>query len=178
MKFAHRHTMFRNQPKIDIKPSPTDRKIILIGWLVVVLNFVIVLAFYFQLPDTIPTHFNLKGKPDGFGNKSMLWVLLSISLLTYFLMSTIVTKMKPWKFNYPTKVTEKNAPKLYAMCIQMMVWLNFGIALLFLIISLEIILKAIQHEGFRLGWSFLPLVTLITLLPFWYIFKMFKVPKE
>jgi hypothetical protein len=60
----------------------------------------------------------------------------------------------------------------------MMVWLNFGMALLFLVISVEIILKAIEHEVFGLGWTFIPLLAIITLLPFWYIFKMFKIPKE
>jgi uncharacterized membrane protein len=172
------NTMFRNQPKIDIKPSPTDRKIILIGWLLVVLNFIIVFAFHFQLPDTVPTHFNLRGEADDFGSKSTLWLLPSISLLTYFLMSTIIIKMKPWNYNYPTKVTEKNAPRLYAMTIQMMARLNLGIVLLFLIISIEIILKASQYDGIRLGWTFIPLTVLIIIFPFWYIFKMFKLPKE
>lgn len=144
----------------------------------VISNFILVIAFYFKLPETIPTHFNLKGEADGFGSKSTLWVLPIISALTYLLMSTIITKMKPWNFNYPTKVTKKNAPKLYAMCLQMMVWLNFGIAIMFLMITLEILLKAIQFEVFRLGWAFIPLISAIVLFPFWYIFKMFKVPKE
>jgi len=170
--------MFKKQPKINVRPTSTDRKIILFGWLLVVLNFILVFVFYFQLPDNIPTHFNLKGEADGYGSKSTLWLLPVINLSTYLLMSTIVTKMKPWKYNYPIKVTERNAPKLYAMCIEMMVWLNFGMALLFLVISVEIILKAIEHEAFGLGWTFIPLVAVITLLPFWYIFNMFKIPKQ
>ncbi len=170
--------MFRKQPKIDIKPTEKDRKIILIGWLFVVLNFVIVFAFYFQLPDTIPVHFNLKGEADGFGSKSNLWIVPIFNLAMYYGMTLLVTKMKPWQFKYPTRVTKKNAPKLYAMSLEMMVWLNFGIALMFLTISLETILKAIRFDGFSLGWSFIPLVVIITLLPFLYIYKMFKVPKE
>lgn len=170
--------MFRKQPKIDIRPTLRDRKIILIGWLLIIFNVILVFAFYFQLPEKIPTHFNLRGEANGFGNKSTLWILPIISALVYFFMSSVATKMKPWKFNYPTRVTEKNAPKLYALSIQMMVWLNLGIALMFLTITGEIILKAIQYEGFQLGWSFIPLVALITLLPFLYIFKMFKVPKK
>lgn len=170
--------MFRKQPKIDIRPTLRDRKIILIGWLLIIFNVILVFAFYFQLPEKIPTHFNLRGEANGFGNKSTLWILPIISALVYFFMSSVATKMKPWKFNYPTRVTEKNAPKLYALSIQMMVWLNLGIALMFLAITGEIILKAIQYEGLQLGWSFIPLVALITLLPFLYIFKMFKVPKK
>lgn len=141
-------------------------------------NFILVFAFYFKLPDTIPIHFNVKGEADGFGSRSSLWLTPSISALTYLLMVTIIKNMKPWNFNYPTKVTEKNAPELYRMALQMMVWLNFGIVVMFLVITLEIILKALRYDGISLGSSFIGLIAIITLLPLWYSYKMIKVPKE
>jgi hypothetical protein len=52
--------MFKKQPKIDIKPNEFDRKIMLAGWFLVMLNFIIVLSFFFNLPEIIPIHFNLK----------------------------------------------------------------------------------------------------------------------
>lgn len=170
--------MFRKQPKIDIQPTPKDLKIIKIGWLLVILNFILVFAFYFQLPETIPTHFNLQGEANDHSHKNNIWIIPLLNLATYFGMSLLITKMKPWNYNYPTKVTEKNAPKLYAMGIEMMVWLNFGIALMFLVISLEIILKTIKTVNFSIGWSFMHLIAFLTLFPFWYIYKMLKLPKQ
>lgn len=169
--------MFGNQPKIDIKPNYFDRKLILAGWLLVALNFIVVLSFYFTLPDTIPTHFNLKGEADGFGSKSTLWILPIFNLVMYFGMTMLATKMKPWNYNYPTKVTANNAPMLYAMSIRMLAWLNLGIALIFLIISLHTILLAKEVSTIAIGWLIILLVAVITLGPFIVIFKMFKVPK-
>lgn len=170
--------MFNNQPKIDVKPTKMDLRVLRIGWIIIVLNVLVVFAFYFKLPESIPTHFNLKGEADGYGSKSTLWMLPIISGLSYFLLFMITTKMKPWNFNYPTKVTEKNAPVLYALCLQMLVWLNLSIAVLFFIITLEILLKALEIEGLALGWTFIPLIAFVLLFPFWYIIKMFKVPKS
>lgn len=170
--------MFHNHPKIDVKPTSLDRNLILFGWALVLLNFVVVLSFYPGLPDTIPIHFNLKGEADGFGNKSTLWILPIINLGMYFGMTMLVTKMKPWNYNYPTKVTEKNAPKLYAMRIRVMVWLNLGIALMFLTISLHAILLATKTINIDLGWLIIVLIVVITVGPFISIYQMFKVPKS
>ncbi len=170
--------MFKNHPKIDVEPNDFDRKLILAGWLLVALNFILVFSFYSSLPEVIPTHFNIKGEADGFGNKSTLWVLPILNLVMYFGMTMLATKMKPWNFNYPTKVTEKNASKIYAISIRMLTWLNLGIALIFLVISLNAILMAKEVNHFSIGWVIIVLLLAITLGPFISIFKMFKVPKS
>ena len=52
--------------------------------------FIYLFTFYNSLPDTIPTHFNIKGEADGFGSKSMAFfgpVFIGIvSLFTYMVM--------------------------------------------------------------------------------------------
>ena len=169
--------MFKSNPKIDITPNATDRKIILAGWGLVGLHFILVLSFFFELPDTIATHFNLAGKADGFGSKNDIWAMPLLNLIMFYGMTLIATKMKPWNYNYPTKVTEKNAPILYAMSIRMLIYINLIIALLFLIISLHTILLAKGITGFNIGWLIILLVVTLTIGPFFYMYKMFKVPK-
>jgi uncharacterized membrane protein len=169
--------MFKKQPKIDIKPNEFDRKIMLAGWFLVMLNFIIVLSFFFNLPEIIPIHFNLKGEADGFGSKTSLWTIPIFNVLMYYGMTLVATKVKPWNYNYPTKVTEKNAPALYTMSIRMLVWLNLGIALVFLVISTHTILLAREVTSIDIGWVIIALVVAITIGPFIYIYKMFKVPK-
>jgi uncharacterized membrane protein len=169
--------MFKKQPKIDIKPNEFDRKLILAGWLIVGLNFILALTFYFQLPEIIATHFNLKGEPNGYSSKDSIWIIPILNLILYYGMTQIATKIKPWNYNYPTKVTEKNAPALYTMSIRMLVWLNLGIALVFLVISTHTILLAREVTSIDIGWVIIALVVAITIGPFIYIYKMFKVPK-
>ncbi len=169
--------MFKSNPKIDITPNATDRKIILAGRGLVALHFILVLSFFYELPDTIATHFNLAGKADGFGSKNDIWAMPLLNLIMFYGMTLIATKMKPWNYNYPTKVTEKNAPILYAMSIRMLIYINLIIALLFLIISLHTILLAKGITGFNIGWLIILLVVTLTIGPFFYMYKMFKVPK-
>lgn len=169
--------MFGTHPKIDVKPTKTDRLLMRIGWILVGLHFIVIAVFYFDLPNTIPTHFNLKGEADGFGSKTNLWALPILSLGTFYALWLLTIRMKPWNYNYPTKVTEKNAPALYALSISMMVWINLGTALLFLTVSLHSMASAKEIAGITLSWLPMILVAGITLYPFIVIYKMFQIPK-
>jgi uncharacterized membrane protein len=63
--------------------------------------FIYLFTFYSSLPDTIPTHFNIKGEADGFGSKSMAFfgpVFIGIvSLFTYMVMINI-KKIDPKRY--------------------------------------------------------------------------------
>lgn len=135
--------------------------------------------FYFGLPDEIPTHFNLKGDADGFGPKNTIWALPILTAIMYYGMTLVGTKIKPWKMKYPIKVTEKNAPRLYRMNLRMLVNLNLGISLVLFPISLEIIFAEIYiNSGLSPIIATTIIAIFITLLPFYYIFKMYKLPKS
>lgn len=169
--------MIRKQPEIDIKPTKTDRLFIRIGWVLVLLHFVVLFIFYFDLPNTMPTHFNLKGEADGFSSKNDLWILPILSLIIYFGVGKLITNMKPWHYNYPKKVTEQNAPYLYALSIRMLVWLNLCTVLTFLAVSIHSMLIALDVQSINLSWLILCLLGFLTLYPFIVIFKMFNTPK-
>lgn len=169
--------MFRKQPKIEVKPTKTDRLVMRVGWALVALHFILVVVFYADLPDTIATHFNLKGVADGFGHKKDLWALPILTLFFYYGLWLLTTRMKPWNYNYPTKVTEVNAPLLYALSIRMMVRINLGIVLLFLAISLHSIVLTQKIENINIAWIPIALVICITLYPFVVIYQMFQIPK-
>ncbi|MFD0796720.1 DUF1648 domain-containing protein [Maribacter chungangensis] len=169
--------MFRKQPKIEVKPTKTDRLLMRIGCILVGLHFIVIGVFYFDLPNTIPTHFNLKGEADGFGSKMNLWALPILSLGTFYALWLLTIRMKPWNYNYPTQVTEKNATALYALSIRMLVWLNMGTVLVFLVISLHSILIALRVQWINLSWFIIFLLIFLTLYPFIIIVKMFQIPK-
>lgn len=68
------------------KIHPTD-------WIVFVLvlvPFIYLAVIYPQLPDTVPTHFDIHGKADQFSQKNTVWILTSIlgatSLGIYYLL--------------------------------------------------------------------------------------------
>lgn len=169
--------MFRKQPKIEVKPNQVDKKIIRWGWIVLLLNLILILVFYSNLPNKIPTHFNFKGEIDGYGSKSSLWVIFIMAALMYYGLNLIVKKVPPHKHNYPVRITEKNAPLVYAQSLRMLVILNFSIALMFFLISSKLILTVLNKLSFDIMLVVMLLVVFITALPFYFIYKMFKTPK-
>ena len=170
--------MLKEHLEISVKPNGLDRKIIRLGWILVILNLCAAFAFYFDLPDKVSTHFNLRGQADGFGDKSTIWLIVLINLGLYYGLNLLSTKLAPHRHNYPVKVTEKNAPALYAMSIRMLTVLNTSIALLFLLVILHIVFTA--RFGLDLGLIKIVLLisAIITILPLYFIFKMMKVPNE
>ena len=70
-------------------------------WPLALVPVVYVLVIWQSLPETMPMHFDLKGNPDRYGNKSellvMIAVLCAISIGIYFLLSNIY-KIDPKKY--------------------------------------------------------------------------------
>ncbi|RDY60727.1 DUF1648 domain-containing protein [Flagellimonas nanhaiensis] len=166
-------SLFKNQPKIEVKPTESDKKLIKAGWIIVAINILLVLYFYFDLPETIPTHFNWKGEVDGYGHKSTLWIIPVISAALYFGMGFMVTKMKPYNMNYPIKVTEKNAPKLYATGLRMLAVMNLCFVIAFLITTFVILLQIKEMVDTVDVQLLIGLWALNGLIPFYFIYKMY-----
>ena len=89
------------------------------------------------LPARIPTHFDLAGKPNGWGQPAMLWLLPIIATVVIGLM-WLVTR-HPQAFNYPVRVTPATRPRLEAITLGMIGWLQLEVAALFLVIQDAII---------------------------------------
>lgn len=54
-------------------------------WLSMLIPFIYILYIWNQLPDVVPTHFNIKGEPDAYGSKAMGTLILPcINLFIYF----------------------------------------------------------------------------------------------
>ena len=54
--------MSSNLPKLKIKLTKYQQRLITLGWLIIAMNFIIVGISYTNLPDIIPAHFNYKGE--------------------------------------------------------------------------------------------------------------------
>lgn len=73
----------------------------------------VTLAYYDELPATIPTHFGISGAPDGFGGKSTLLVLLVIDAVIFAILSA--TPFYPHLINMPGPRTPASAQAGIAM---------------------------------------------------------------
>lgn len=63
--------------------------------IIVLLPFLYLGYLYANLPDTVPTHWNVHGEIDGWGSKSVLWIIpFATSFLGYTLLS-LAPKIDP-----------------------------------------------------------------------------------
>jgi uncharacterized membrane protein len=110
------------------------------------------------LPETIPHHFGVSGKPDAWGGKWILWFFPGISLVLYIGL-TILSRY-PHIYNYPWPITEKNAAAQYHLARTMIVALKAEIILLFAYLQQQTIQVALGKAG-GLGVAFLPIFLIL-----------------
>jgi uncharacterized membrane protein len=154
------------QPKIEIEWTPFDwlfEGLALAGLLVLL---VLPMAYYSELPDIIPQHFNARGEADGFGSKMMLWILPGIGAALYIFMS--VLSRRPHLFNYNFKITPENAERQYRLAIQLVRILKVMVMSLFAYLVWGTIQVAISPTKTLDGWLLWFMLGANATLLFWY----------
>lgn len=69
----------RDRRKAPITKS--DRVLEMVALMIAIVTMVLTGVFYFQAPDTVPSHFNVMGEADGWSNKSIYWIMALIFLV-------------------------------------------------------------------------------------------------
>jgi uncharacterized membrane protein len=162
----------QNRPKIKLTLSKVDQVIETLGWVLLVGLWAIAGLSFSDLPDTIPIHFNIAGEADGFGSKNDIFFLPIIGTLLFLGMTRL--NNYPHMFNYPTRITEENAPTQYAIATQMIRVLKLTIILVFGLILLGTLQYAKGNQN-GLGEWFVPLTFGLIMIPtFYYLFKTLK----
>ena len=71
--------------------------LVIVLWGYTILNFR-------KLPENIPIHFDLEGKPDNYGAKYFIFLLPFVGSLIYFFLSYNIKEIN----NYPVEITQEN----------------------------------------------------------------------
>lgn len=119
------------RPKIKLELTPASKILEALGWIAVLLLWILVIVYYTKLPAIVPTHYNDAGQVDGHGNKSSVLILPVIGTCI-FVGLTYLNKF-PEVFNYAVKITKENTEKQYANATKMIRYLKLMIILLFFI---------------------------------------------
>jgi uncharacterized membrane protein len=159
------------RPVIKIKLTKLDYALEVIAVLLLVAMWGFLFYYYPALPEKVPVHFGADGQPDAFGPKSMLLVLaITASVLSIVML--ICARFPRWA-NYPVKVTEDNAGRLYRHCASLLRELGIGINITFLWIVAGTCLTATNQVN-GLGRLLLPCVLVIVCAPLIYhVTRMF-----
>ena len=146
------------RPKPTIHLEPIDLILEAIGILGLVLLITLPLIYFNELPETIPRHFGVFGKPNGFSGKAFIWFLPTIGITTY--LGLLWLNRRPDAFKYPQEVTDENAERLYKIATRTIRVLNAVVIVTFAYITYSIIHTAFEDQS-GLGIMFVPLFLLL-----------------
>lgn len=161
-----------NRPKIKIPLTKSDIFFEIASAIGLIVCWLLPALMFKNLPDTIPTHFGLNGKPDDWGNKASIFILPAILTLVYFGIS--VLNKFPHIFNYPVQITAENAAYQYTKASRIIRLLKLLVVILFLFIEWQVCSVSINSN---LPSWFLPIVIAVpVILPIAMAFILTKKP--
>lgn len=156
----------KDRPRMHPETTITDKLLDISAWLFILVLWIFTLLNYQGLPETIPIHYNAAGKPDGFGDRSSILVLPVIA--TIVIIALTILNNFPHLFNYPIRITEKNARIQYTNATRMMRYLKIVLVFIFGIIVFNTVYNA-KHGTEGLGTWFLPVTLVLIFLPLIYL---------
>ena len=160
------------RPKIKLEHTKADKAFEIIGWILVISVWGFTVKNYADLPDTIPTHYNIAGEADGFNGKVTI-LTLPLLATALFVGLTFLNKF-PHIFNYPTNITQHNALRQYTNATRMIRYLKLVIVVIFGLIAFKTIQNG-NGEANGLGIWFLPLTLGLIFIPLiYFLIKSFK----
>ena len=101
------------RPVVKIVPTFGEKIVEILTLMIVVFMMIFPYVIYERLPEIIPTHFDIHGEIDGYGDKDSFYALPLTGLLIY--LGASILQKYPHAFNYPIEVTEDNYLKLYSL---------------------------------------------------------------
>ncbi|SFE90355.1 DUF1648 domain-containing protein [Thermoflexibacter ruber] len=162
----------KTKPKIELELSPIDQFWEIAGWVALVLLIGLAILSYFQLPETIPTHFNFKGEADDFGRKETIFILPALGAIVFIGM-TILNRY-PHIFNYSVEITKENAQRQYTLATRLIRYLKFSVLLVFAIITF-VTFKVATGALTEIGtWSILVVIFLLVFPSIFFALKLKK----
>jgi len=159
-------------PKIHVPNSSVDSAIDAISALFLCLSWSYLLLYYSEIPEKIPTHYNIKGVADGFGAKSQLFALLGMGTIIYI--ALYVLNFFPHKMNHLAEITEENAFYQYTIAKKMFRLINLAIAITFSYLCSKTVHNALNGEVNLDAWM-TPIILVLLFVPLvYYLFKLAK----
>jgi hypothetical protein len=160
-----------NSPKLKLELTVTDKLSEILGWLAIILIWILLFSNYFNLPEMIPSHYNLLNQIDGYNTKTSILFLPCVAT-AIFIGLTILNKY-PYKF-YPFYISSANIIKEYTKATKLIRNFKLVLAIAFVIIEF-LIIKIADKQIYTTDFYLFTYVKWIVLLPLIYLtVKTFK----
>ncbi len=122
------------RPRVSLTITPYEKGLEIFGLALLITYWANTLYLYTIITDAIPIHFDTKGNPDAYGDKSSLLAPPRLAIIFYLLLTFI--SFFPRYFNYLTEITPENAESEYRKAANTMRYLKLFIVIIFILLSL------------------------------------------
>ncbi len=96
-----------NRIKSFFFPDPQSKRYVTLTYITMSMLALLiagVIYVWYHVPDIIPIHFSMGGKPDIYGSKKHIWELIFVPLVIFLVISAILQSnliKKTFRSNYP-----------------------------------------------------------------------------
>ncbi len=111
------------RPKLKIKLDIYDKTLEILSFSAFIWLIWLVFRYYPELPERIPSHFDIKGNADAFSSKSSIFILPVVGGVIYI--GLLILNRFPHIFNYPKAISPENALRQYTLATKLVRGLNF-----------------------------------------------------
>lgn len=166
-----------NRPKVQMPPFSPLELVLIWGTVLLLLSlFWSSVAAWLTVTDRIVTQFDAAGNPQSWGSKNTLLILPGVSLALGILFS--IGAYLPRYCNYPCKVTEQNAQKLYGLARQLLLVIGTITIFLMWFISRNIVQSSLTGRFSLNPIWIIASVVLLTVTCVFYTVRMIRAGKE
>lgn len=152
----------QERPKIKPIQQPVDKVTEIAAFALLAGLWVYAINVYAKMPQIVPTHFDLAGKADAYGDKDSLFAMPVIATVMFVLLSLV--QRIPHLYNYPVEITPENAQRQYGMGVRLMRMLKIVIVLVFFFAEFYTT-QAALGEGESIGPWLLPIIFGLIFIP-------------
>lgn len=149
----------RPRPVLDLARSPWEWVLEVVTGVGMIVCVGIVVQAWEALPERIPIHFGISGRPDGWGSKEAIALLPVVGLVLEGVLTLV--NLYPHTWNYPVPITEENARVQYQLGRSLLVWMKAELIwLLALILWQQVQVAVGQGETMNNGSIFTGLIVI------------------
>ena len=157
----------KERPKIRPPRKIADRIFESLAIAGVLYGLFIIIQAWPTLPQTIPTHFDASGNPDGFGSKEWIWLLPAISVV--MVPAILFFRRYPWLSNVPWEINEDNAIRQYELLVRLLSLCACAVSFIFLVLTFDTISTASGGSSLFGKWLMLLFTVPIIGILVWYL---------
>lgn len=155
--------MKRNRREIRIPPTFADRVLESAVVILLVTLWGVTVWCWHILPAEIPVHFDLSGRPDGYGPKSALFLIAALATFTGIL--TGISAYYPRMINLPVAV---RTPRQFGLLCRMVRIVNLLLVLLFFSVLISMVTSGLGVRSLLLnGMDLVFIVSILGVMLFY-----------